>query len=461
QIHYKITYACEGNPLHLHCEDGRHIHLVRANYGRFSISICNDGGRLDWSVNCMSYRSFLIMQDRCSQKSNCSVVVSSKLFGDPCPGTLKYLEVQYHCAHSRSSTTTKRPPTLQINIPPVLPPNDNHNNMVFFPAVEPTNIGFNEDMMPFNGVNEGQTLKNDALAKSGAKSTVSSTSASATSSTEAYSSSASEEENKSGEHNVLKVVELSNNSVKWNSDTKSSSMPPEADVAGAETMINPPSSEMPPPSSSSTVPPQTELLEPHPTLDLQVFSNDYEWIKLIAVIVCVATVLCLAFVFLVRVHNSGESRKQVFLKTDLETIPAPAANGNPPMITFGSGTSLTPSSHHQTWSLSLEKNSSSTTPDHRYTTAQEREDLLSSTKGTTGPILVNPVKDSTLDETLSDINNAALKSRDLADYECNMQQIRNYSLQLVPTTRRNAMHRDNMFPAFLATSPKLIHTANT
>ncbi|RWS31962.1 Galactose binding lectin domain containing protein 1-like protein [Leptotrombidium deliense] len=101
QIHYKTTYACEGNPLHLHCEEGRHIHLDRANYGRFSISICNDGGRLDWSVNCMSYRSFLIMQDRCSQKSNCSVLVSSKMFGDPCPGTLKYLEVQYHCAHSK------------------------------------------------------------------------------------------------------------------------------------------------------------------------------------------------------------------------------------------------------------------------------------------------------------------------------------------------------------------------
>lgn len=34
-------------------------------------------------------------------KSSCSVVVSSQLFGDPCPGTAKYLEVQYHCVKGK------------------------------------------------------------------------------------------------------------------------------------------------------------------------------------------------------------------------------------------------------------------------------------------------------------------------------------------------------------------------
>ena len=89
RIHYKTTYACEGKQLDLSCDEGKMIHLVRANYGRFSLSICNPSGQLDLSVNCMSFRSFLIMQDRCTQSSNCSVVVSSALFGDPCPGTSK------------------------------------------------------------------------------------------------------------------------------------------------------------------------------------------------------------------------------------------------------------------------------------------------------------------------------------------------------------------------------------
>ena len=105
-IHYKTTYACEGKQLDLSCSDGQMIHLVRANYGRFSLSICNPSGQIDLSVNCMSYKSYLIMQDRCSQSSNCSIVVSSKTFGDPCPGTSKYLEVQYHCAHPTSVADT-------------------------------------------------------------------------------------------------------------------------------------------------------------------------------------------------------------------------------------------------------------------------------------------------------------------------------------------------------------------
>lgn len=63
------AYACEGNQLSLQCGPDELIQLVRANYGRFSISLCNDGGRLDMAVNCMSFRSFLIMQDRSVQST--------------------------------------------------------------------------------------------------------------------------------------------------------------------------------------------------------------------------------------------------------------------------------------------------------------------------------------------------------------------------------------------------------
>ncbi|XP_077550198.1 latrophilin Cirl-like [Haemaphysalis longicornis] len=53
----------------------------------------------------MSYKSFLIMQDRCAHKSSCGTHVSSSLFGDPCPGTLKYLEMQYHCVLATAAPT--------------------------------------------------------------------------------------------------------------------------------------------------------------------------------------------------------------------------------------------------------------------------------------------------------------------------------------------------------------------
>ncbi|CAN8004532.1 unnamed protein product [Ixodes hexagonus] len=105
RIRYTTEYTCEGRELNISCPENYQIHLVRANYGRLSIGICNDYGRLDWSVNCMSYKSFLIMQDRCAHKSSCGTHVSSSLFGDPCPGTLKYLEMQYHCVLATTAPT--------------------------------------------------------------------------------------------------------------------------------------------------------------------------------------------------------------------------------------------------------------------------------------------------------------------------------------------------------------------
>ncbi|XP_013773135.2 latrophilin Cirl-like [Limulus polyphemus] len=129
---YETTYACEGRHLRISCTNGKHIRLVRANYGRFSVSICNDKGVVDWSVSCMSYWSFPIMKDRCSHKSSCSIYVSGNTFGDdPCPGTVKYLEVQYHCvspnSHSGPSATEGPDDILPVfTVPMVLPSNDTH-----------------------------------------------------------------------------------------------------------------------------------------------------------------------------------------------------------------------------------------------------------------------------------------------------------------------------------------------
>lgn len=61
---YETAYACEGKTLKIGCGEGSVIHLIRANYGRFSITICNDHGNTDWSVNCMSTRSLRVLHSR-------------------------------------------------------------------------------------------------------------------------------------------------------------------------------------------------------------------------------------------------------------------------------------------------------------------------------------------------------------------------------------------------------------
>ena len=61
---YRTLYACEGSSLEIVCEEGSHINLIRANFGRYSISVCNEHGNVEWSVDCMSHRSFQVIRER-------------------------------------------------------------------------------------------------------------------------------------------------------------------------------------------------------------------------------------------------------------------------------------------------------------------------------------------------------------------------------------------------------------
>jgi len=90
-------YACEDRQLTMDCDFGSKINLIRANFGRFSITQCNEQGQLDLSTDCMSPITFRIMQERCQDKQKCSVNATSMIFGDRCPKTRKYLEVHFQC----------------------------------------------------------------------------------------------------------------------------------------------------------------------------------------------------------------------------------------------------------------------------------------------------------------------------------------------------------------------------
>ncbi|XP_077500550.1 latrophilin Cirl-like isoform X2 [Amblyomma americanum] len=135
---YKTAYACEGSQLGFSCPEGQLISLIRANYGRFSISICNEHGTLDWSVDCKSNRSYNVIRESCGMRRKCSLPASTELFGDPCPGTFKYLEAHYQCiaespttpssttpSTTSTTTTTPRPliiiPATQFQRPPPPP----------------------------------------------------------------------------------------------------------------------------------------------------------------------------------------------------------------------------------------------------------------------------------------------------------------------------------------------------
>ena len=85
--------------LQLSCLDNYLIQIVRANYGRFSIEICNEMGRTDFSVNCISNQSSYILQQRYVQNTiifslkNIYYLLTTSLLSI---GFYKYVVVFFH-----------------------------------------------------------------------------------------------------------------------------------------------------------------------------------------------------------------------------------------------------------------------------------------------------------------------------------------------------------------------------
>ena len=108
------THVCEGSSLSLSCEQDTVINIIRANFGRFSNSVCPSYSRdTTWSTRCIQPTTLRVVNHLCGGKSSCSVPVSSTQFGDPCPYTPKYLELVYKCEENRQSLrNSELPPWL-------------------------------------------------------------------------------------------------------------------------------------------------------------------------------------------------------------------------------------------------------------------------------------------------------------------------------------------------------------
>ncbi|KAK9968288.1 hypothetical protein ABG768_002622 [Culter alburnus] len=132
----KRTLTCEGGSAYLRCDLGL-IKVLKANYGRTDRTTCASGRpanqisnthciqgtslhtmstRCDGSkscsvpaVNSVAYNSLIIdhkilycfifftYQKLCDGSKSCSIPALNSVFGDPCYGTYKYLDVSYEC----------------------------------------------------------------------------------------------------------------------------------------------------------------------------------------------------------------------------------------------------------------------------------------------------------------------------------------------------------------------------
>ncbi|KAI8521466.1 hypothetical protein Bbelb_012200 [Branchiostoma belcheri] len=95
QVDTETATTCERDTLHLSCSAGKTLFIVEATYGRTSTShfcpcsTCRDDCRADTSL--------AAVRAACQGSQQCTVAASNDVFGDPCHGVQKYLEVSYRC----------------------------------------------------------------------------------------------------------------------------------------------------------------------------------------------------------------------------------------------------------------------------------------------------------------------------------------------------------------------------
>ena len=85
----KSTISCKN--------DQRTIHVVDANYGRLDSNTCSLTQVRD--TNCKAENSSVIVRMKCDEEASCELHADRSVFGDPCPGTFKYLKVEYKCVN--------------------------------------------------------------------------------------------------------------------------------------------------------------------------------------------------------------------------------------------------------------------------------------------------------------------------------------------------------------------------
>uniref|UniRef100_A0AAZ3SCM7 Adhesion G protein-coupled receptor L3 n=1 Tax=Oncorhynchus tshawytscha TaxID=74940 RepID=A0AAZ3SCM7_ONCTS len=89
--------SCESYPIELRCPGTDVIMIESANYGRTDDKICDADPAQMENTRCYLPDAYKIMSQRCNNRTQCAVVAGLDVFPDPCPGTYKYLEVQYEC----------------------------------------------------------------------------------------------------------------------------------------------------------------------------------------------------------------------------------------------------------------------------------------------------------------------------------------------------------------------------
>lgn len=92
----ETEFICEFTTKTLTCPGEKMIDIKYANYGRIGHNVCmyRSAGRVN---NCYDESHTELVGRLCNGQSACHLPAANEIFGDTCPGVLKYLQVKYRC----------------------------------------------------------------------------------------------------------------------------------------------------------------------------------------------------------------------------------------------------------------------------------------------------------------------------------------------------------------------------
>nr|XP_058951921.1 L-rhamnose-binding lectin CSL2-like [Pocillopora verrucosa] len=85
---------CERNTQSISCGSGSTLDILEATFGRQNSRTCPG---VFYTTNCIAVNSSSVVRHKCQAKDSCLLGALNSWFGDPCPGSLKYLFVKYRC----------------------------------------------------------------------------------------------------------------------------------------------------------------------------------------------------------------------------------------------------------------------------------------------------------------------------------------------------------------------------
>ena len=94
----KRVVHCEGDSeLTIACRNGQTIDVFAASYGMRELQTCQHNYQNTADVGCVNAQSTRIIKTTCQGKQKCVIMPTKDVYGDPCVGTSKYLEIYYRC----------------------------------------------------------------------------------------------------------------------------------------------------------------------------------------------------------------------------------------------------------------------------------------------------------------------------------------------------------------------------